>query len=419
MVALSYTFEIATYELDDLYLPRSPHATSPRLLASTTASAALVALCRALLRAPALARTCLECVSFRRNSTRSLAWLRHPPSHTKYRVHTAILSHTTSVTMVSAPALPHSHPSVLTPPKGCCTSRLRGDAPANQPSASQRNINDPTPPNTSAVSSPRGSASNPVVENRPNVLLKPIDPAHRSKLPKTLASPTVGSHRQHVPLRSDSLGGPFTRHRLEKERNDWWDTRTTGSPQIWAALRSMVQSLQGGNIREAQVLLDAIECTCPNGMLWRGIFDNRGEWYKVPEWIVIEPEGVVEDEDLKDEAGSVGDDEDKEVDVDDLGDEVQVRCRLSTTGKDYMVNVRKGDRVATLVTNLKAKTGVSLPAPSCLGEACPSYRFGFETQIELTMCTVTSLRSCSYCVSRQAHRGEPNAGNPPVLELRR
>lgn len=120
----------------------------------------------------------------------------------------------------------------------------------------------------------------------------------------------------------------------------------------------MVQSLQGGNIREAQVLLDAIECTCPNGMLWRGIFDNRGEWYKVPEWIVIEPEGVVEDEDLKDEAGSVGDDEDKEVDVDDLGDEVQVRCRLSTTGKDYMVNVRKGDRVATLVTNLKAKTGL-------------------------------------------------------------
>ncbi|KAF1968351.1 hypothetical protein BU23DRAFT_264778 [Bimuria novae-zelandiae CBS 107.79] len=244
---------------------------------------------------------------------------------------------------------------------GCCISRPeRGDAPAIQQNASQRNINDATPSNASALSSPRASASQPVAENRPNVPLKPIDPAHRSKLPKTLVPPTVGSHRNHGPPRSASMSGPFTRQRLEKERNDWWDTRTTGSPQIWAALRSMVQSLQNGNVGEAQVLLDATECTCPNGMLWRGIFDNRGEWYKVPDWIVIEPEGLVDEEDPKDEVGSVGEDEDKEVELEDLGDEVKVKCRLSTTGKDYVVNIRRGERVASLVTKLKEKAG--LPA---------------------------------------------------------
>ncbi|KAF2447563.1 hypothetical protein P171DRAFT_518653 [Karstenula rhodostoma CBS 690.94] len=244
---------------------------------------------------------------------------------------------------------------------GCCLSRPdRGDALANQPSASQRNINNPTPPNASAATLPRGgSTSQPVAENRPNIPIKPIDPAHRSKLPKTLASPTVGSHRTHVPPRSQSMSGQWTRQRLEKERNDWWDTRTTGSSEIWAALRSMVQSLQAGDVREAQVLLDATECTCPNGMLWRGIFDNRGEWYKVSEWVVIEPDGLVEEEDLKDEAGSVGEEDDKEVEVEELGEEVKVVCRLSSTGKDYRIDIRKGERVGSLVTKLKAKAGLS------------------------------------------------------------
>jgi hypothetical protein len=185
------------------------------------------------------------------------------------------------------------------------------------------------------------------------------------------------------------MSSQWTRQRLEKERNDWWDTRTTGSADIWAALRSMVQSLQAGDLREAQVLLDATECTCPNGMLWRGIFDNRGEWYKVPEWIVIEPDGLVEEEDLKEEAGSVGEDDDKEVEVEELGDEVKVKCRLSS-GKDYRVDIRKGERVGSLVTKLKAKAGVRFPP---LG----------QIQLELTMCTDKSFHDHSHCLRRQDH----------------
>lgn len=140
----------------------------------------------------------------------------------------------------------------------------------------------------------------------------------------------------------------------------------------------MVESLQAGDVAEAQALLDATECTCPNGMLWKGVFDGRGEWYKVHEWIVIDPEGIVEDE--EDEDGKDLDDDDdeeegdgvrregvvrggvkegkgKEVEV--LGDPVKVRCRLSTNGRDYIVGIHKGEKVAGLVAQLKAKAEVS------------------------------------------------------------
>lgn len=138
-----------------------------------------------------------------------------------------------------------------------------------------------------------------------------------------------------------------------------------------------MQSLQAGDIREAQVLLDATECTCPNGMLWRGIFDNRGEWYKVPEWIVIEPDGLVEGDDLQEEDGSLGEDDHKEAEVEELGEEVKVTCRLSSTGKDYRVTIRKGERVGTLVTELKTKAGVS-PSTSVRGRGARQLRLRFR-----------------------------------------
>lgn len=133
----------------------------------------------------------------------------------------------------------------------------------------------------------------------------------------------------------------------------------------------MVSSLQSGDVRGAQALLDATECTCPNGMLWRGVFDNRGEWYKVPEWIVVEPEGLVEENEvgvIDGEVGSSGgeEDEDKEVEVERLGEAVKVRCRLSSSGQDVRVDIRKGERVAGLIAKLKVKAGVRLHFPFLL-----------------------------------------------------
>lgn len=124
----------------------------------------------------------------------------------------------------------------------------------------------------------------------------------------------------------------------------------------------MVQSVQRGEVQEAQALLDATECTCPNGMLWKGIFDGRGEWYRVPEWIVIEPEGLVEDVETEGKVSMDGASEDKEVEVETeaLGEQVKVRCRLSTNSQDHVVSIRKREKVASLIAKLKSKAGVRI-----------------------------------------------------------
>ena len=163
---------------------------------------------------------------------------------------------------------------------------------------------------------------------------------------------------------------------MEKERNDWWDTRTSGQPQIWGAVRLMVEHLQRGEVAEAQALLDATECTCPNGQLWRGVFDASGDWYKMPEWIVIEPEGLVEDEELSAEEDAPGAtdgalEEEKNLEVEELGEQVKVRVRLSTDAKDVVILMRKNEKVSALITKLKQKTGVSVPCAPQM----PSYIF--------------------------------------------
>ncbi|CAI6254378.1 unnamed protein product [Periconia digitata] len=261
---------------------------------------------------------------------------------------------------------------------GCCASRQTGDSypGGNAPTASSRNITSSSPPprSTSQGSTSHPSALSPPLVNtqrRPNVPLKPIDPSHRSKIPTNLVSPTAQYARRTG----------LTRRQLEKERGDWWDTRTTGREEIWAALRLMVESLQLGQVGEAQALLDATECTCPNGMLWKGVFDGRGEWYRVQEWVVIEPEGLIDDdetdhgheddednisdkkEDAEVEEGSaenankVKESKGKEVEV--LGDEVKVLCRLSNTGVDYRIRIYKGEKVASLVAKLKSKASIN------------------------------------------------------------
>lgn len=149
----------------------------------------------------------------------------------------------------------------------------------------------------------------------------------------------------------------------------------------------MVESLQLGEVGEAQALLDATECTCPNGMLWKGVFDGRGEWYRVAEWVVLEPEGLIAEDDETDHGNEDDEDDgDKKEDVDVegsstadakqakeskgkevevLGDEVKVRFRLSTTGTDYQIHAYKGEKVGSLVTKLKSKAGVSLICVLC------------------------------------------------------
>jgi hypothetical protein len=159
---------------------------------------------------------------------------------------------------------------------------------------------------------------------------------------------------------TDSTNSIWTRARLEKERNDWWDTQVTGSPEVWGAIRLAAQSLQLGKLRDAQQWLETMECTCPSGCLWKGVYDSTGIMYKVPEWLIVEPEGLAE-EPSDDAVGEPGTEEDgtKSLEEDDDDDEpVLVRARISRNGRDVVLKLRKREPVSSIVEKIKKQAEV-------------------------------------------------------------
>ncbi|KAF2120840.1 hypothetical protein BDV96DRAFT_641494 [Lophiotrema nucula] len=269
------------------------------------------------------------------------------------------------------------------PCKGCCASRPASSGSNanvspyppvssnnNAPDSSSRNITAPSPAAAVSLASPRGSQS-----VAPNTPLKRIPPTLRSKLPNTLSSPASQRRRITPTSNLSSLSSPtrsssqdvWTRSRLQKERGDWWDTRVTGEQIVWETLRSMCDLVQKGEVEEAQAILTASGCTCPSGEIWRGIFDERGVLYKMEDWVVVEPYGVVEDDEVEDELAedlsALGLDdadgpEDKEVEIQDSGRgkqpdvQLNVRCRISSPPKDYLMKINKSEKVSHLVSCL-------------------------------------------------------------------
>ncbi|KAH4002053.1 hypothetical protein HBI26_036790 [Parastagonospora nodorum] len=240
---------------------------------------------------------------------------------------------------------------------GCCASRPAGAdaAEAIRAHSSSRNITAPsTRPGSSQ--SPRASHGNftPAVGrqdpvDRPNTPLTAIPMFQRAKLPNALASPGRAK-----PL-TDSTNQTWTRSRLDKERNDWWDTQVTGSQEVWGAIRLAAQSLQAGKLRDAQGWLETLECTCPTGCLWKGVYDSTGVLYKVPEWLIVEPEGLVPEETEEDDQGGPagGVDETQDDDDDEEDEPVLVRVRISRDGRDVTVKLRRKEPVASIVDKIK------------------------------------------------------------------
>lgn len=109
-------------------------------------------------------------------------------------------------------------------------------------------------------------------------------------------------------------------------------------------------------------MLDVTGCTCPTGLFWRGVYDPTGVQYKVPEWVVVEPDGLVEDHvDDKMLAGPVAASPDAQDDDDDGPDELaSVRVRTSHDSKDVILDIHKKDSVAVIIGKLKEAAQVCL-----------------------------------------------------------
>lgn len=145
-----------------------------------------------------------------------------------------------------------------------------------------------------------------------------------------------------------------------------------------------------GGLATAQSILDAAGITLPTGDLARGAYDGLGNYYAFHEWVVSDPENMVEEGDEEDgesevgELGLEGEDvkgtgvEEREVEgeeavrrreekgkaVVDVKDLITVYARLSENGRDIKVSIAKSESVRSLARKVIEESGVG---------AIPSY----------------------------------------------
>jgi len=165
----------------------------------------------------------------------------------------------------------------------------------------------------------------------------------------------------------------FTHSDLLRERQAFFETRVTGRPEVWAAIRLVCELVEKGELIEAQAVLEAAGCTCPTGAIWGkrgGVFDELGQKYTVPPWVVGEPEGILngsEDSDVeirrgKDEVNSEGDDigpkkgekgKGRAVEDEGVNNGAKVRVRLSHTARDLAINISMVQKVHVLIRKVR------------------------------------------------------------------
>jgi hypothetical protein len=200
---------------------------------------------------------------------------------------------------------------------------------------------------------------------------------------KPLNPPPKSSLIQPPPFHSvDPLDSRprLTRAALLRERTAFFETRVAGRGEVWAAVRMACELIETGELDEAQAVIDASGCTCPSGDVWGkkgGIYDELGEKYVVPAWIIGVPAGVVEggddgeevkDEDIAGSAGKTKQEKGKgrmviQENPPDEGD-LKVRVRLSHTARDVVVRTAEDEKVGMLLHRVRDEAEVNMKALS-------------------------------------------------------
>ena len=164
----------------------------------------------------------------------------------------------------------------------------------------------------------------------------------------------------------------WTRPELERERQDFFDTRVTGRPEIWGSLRAVVGLLAEGEIATAQGILDAAAITLTTGDLLQGAYDEVGNFYQMPEHIISDPTNVAVP--AQNDAARGGDnaeeteDDETERRREEKGkavlkseDIIKVRARLSDRGgPDIVISLGKDQTVRVLIRRIQEEANVSI-----------------------------------------------------------
>lgn len=171
---------------------------------------------------------------------------------------------------------------------------------------------------------------------------------------------------------------------LHRQREAFFDTRVTGSAEVWATVKIVCDMLRNGDVAGAQGFLDASGLTCPTGRVAAerhstrpgsrgkkgGVYDGKGQLYDVPGWVISDPKDLVQEEEEQDtdneKYGAIAADgvaehmtekNGKEQEA-GIGDVVKVKARLSGKETDVIVSVGTEQRIGVLVDKIKEKTGV-------------------------------------------------------------
>jgi Ubiquitin-binding domain len=163
----------------------------------------------------------------------------------------------------------------------------------------------------------------------------------------------------------------WTRRSLDREREAFFETRVSNSHEIWQTLKQVVALVRDGSendLATAQALLDAAGITVPSGDLVDGAYDENGNFYPLVEYIVSNPDRMVEpspDEEATDEDADESEEErrmEKGKGVVRPGETIEIRARLSDRGgpeADIKIRLGKDENVRTLVRRIKQEANVS------------------------------------------------------------
>ncbi|KAI0009677.1 hypothetical protein F4779DRAFT_617319 [Xylariaceae sp. FL0662B] len=276
---------------------------------------------------------------------------------------------------------------------GCCFSRPAGhNAPypegePTSPSARAINHSPHSPTDDDSVPASRGYQSPPRPNSHPH-------PHRHHRGPRPLSQHIDKPLRRHEWVARDRI---WTRTELDTERAEFFDTRVTGRTEVWQVLRAAlgvlweadVRSTNGGQSRDedgtgglatAQGILKAAEVTLPTGDLANGAYDQLGNYYALPEWVVSDPINVVghggidravvvvdrKDDELEEEETSEELDEEEALrrreekgkGVADIKNMVKVRARLSENLPDVVVSIGTEESVRSLARKVAEESGL-------------------------------------------------------------
>ena len=230
--------------------------------------------------------------------------------------------------------------------------------------------------------------------------------------PTSPHGPRQGHHQQplsqHInrPLRRHewvSRRRPWDRGALDRERTDYFDTRVTGRPEIWQTLHAALGVLWAADIRTrqgvpssastgdedpavalatAQGILTAADITLPSGDLAQGAYDQFGNYYALPEWVVADPANLGQEArpalgDAKGDlaAGETSADDGDAADGDEAErrreekgkavvkprEQIAVRARLSENSHDVTISLSRDETVRSLIRRISEEARVGSP----------------------------------------------------------